>query len=307
MVAPMSSARAATHCGDSTSHGTMGTPGGRRHRAIVVRLMRFMLVDAFARGRFTGNPAAVVLVDREFGNAERQALAMEFNQAETAFVEPRGDGTFALSWFTPTSEVELCGHATLAAAAAVRTWGVADGAAPIRFITRCHGELRCSSEGDAIAMDFPATPPAPCSTPRNVQAGLGLPRETPVTCVGTAAMNLCLRLPDEASLVRVEPRLGVIAGWHPVGVLVTAPAATAGVDFVSRFFAPAVGIPEDPVTGSAHCTLAVYWAAQLGRMRLHAMQLSRRRGWLEVRLAGARVTLVGAAQITAQGQVSAFG
>jgi PhzF family phenazine biosynthesis protein len=264
---------------------------------------RFVLVDAFAHAPFTGNPAAVVLLDGEWpGDADLQALAMEFNQAETAYVRPRPDGGFDLRWFTPAREVVLCGHATLASAHALREWGAVTAEARVRFVTRSSGELTCAFDGRLITMDFPATPPAPAPVPDRAAAVLGV--AGPVICVGSAPMNLTLRLPARAQVAAARPDLPVLASWHPIGVVVTAPGEADGVDFVSRFFAPAAGIDEDPVTGSAHCSLAVYWAAQLGRTTFTALQLSKRGGRLGVALRGDRVALSGQAVTTLRGTLA---
>jgi PhzF family phenazine biosynthesis protein len=259
------------------------------------------LVDAFAHGPFTGNPAAVVWVDRELSEAYLQSLAMEFNQAETAFIWPRQDGRFDLRWFTPTREVPLCGHATLASAWAMWVGHRCPADGVIRFVTRESGELVCRIEEGRVVMDFPATPPVACEGPKDAAAVLGV--AGPVQCVGTTAMNLTLRLADEAAVRACRPDLARLAAWHAVGVTVTAKADAEGVDFVSRFFAPAAGIAEDPVTGSAHCALAVYWANELGKTRFMARQLSHRGGELEVALRGERVELRGAAVVVMRGTI----
>jgi PhzF family phenazine biosynthesis protein len=265
--------------------------------------MNFLLIDAFANQPFTGNPAAVVLLERPAPDHWLQSLAMEFNQAETAYVSPRTDGGFDLRWFTPLREVPLCGHATLAAARALKEWKLVDQGGVVRFITRQSGELRCSMfEDDQIAMDFPATPPAPAELPPETAKVLGV--SGPVRCVGTTVMNLTLALPNLEQITSAKPDFRTLATWHPVGVTITAPG-DAGVDFVSRFFAPAAGIDEDPVTGSAHCTLAVYWAGVLQKTDFVAHQLSRRGGRLSVSLLADRVALRGNALITARGTIDA--
>ena len=262
----------------------------------------FLLVDAFARAPFTGNPAAIVLLDRAWPeDGYLQGLAMEFNQAETAYVRPRDDGGFDLRWFTPAREVVLCGHATLAAAHALREWGVVSADGRVRFVTRRSGELVCAFDGHSITMDFPATPPAPAAAPAGAAAVLGV--EGPVVTVGSTAMNLTLRLPARRQVAAARPDLRVLAGWHPIGVTITAPGDEPGIDFVSRFFAPAAGIDEDPVTGSSHCALAVYWAAQLGKTKFTALQLSRRGGRLGVQFLGERVALSGEAVTTVRGAI----
>ena len=265
-------------------------------------MTNFLLIDAFANAPFTGNPAAVVFLDREWPDEPYlQALAMEFNQAETAYVRPRDDGDFDLRWFTPAREVVLCGHATLAAAHALREWGIVRADQRVRFMTRFSGELICTFDRGVITMDFPATPPTPAALPDDAAAVLRV--DGPVACVGSAAMNLTLRLPVQSQIAAAKPDLKVLATWHPIGVTITAPGDENGIDFVSRFFAPAAGIDEDPVTGSAHCTLAVYWSSQLNKTKFTALQLSRRGGWLEVELMGERVALSGKAITTARGAI----
>lgn len=204
-------------------------------------MTNFLLIDAFANAPFTGNPAAVVFLDREWPDEPYlQALAMEFNQAETAYVRPRDDGGFDLRWFTPAREVVLCGHATLAATHALREWGIVSADRRVRFVTRFSGELTCAFDRGVITMDFPATPPVPAAPPDNAAAVLGV--DGPVACVGSAAMNLTLRLPVQSQIVAARPDLKVLATWHPIGVSITAPGDDNGIDFVSRFFAPAAGI-----------------------------------------------------------------
>lgn len=264
--------------------------------------MDFCVVDAFAARPFAGNPAAVVPLDRDMNDTMRQAIAAEFNHAETAFTQARADGRFDLCWFTPTREVPLCGHATLAAAHALWEMGLAKRAEAIRFVTRVSGELICVPRGERyIQMDFPATPAAPAALPDNAAALLGV--SCPVSVVGTTAMNLTLRLASAENVRRCKPDLHAISKWHPTGVTVTAPGDEGGVDFVSRFFAPQSGVPEDPVTGSAHCTLAPYWASVLGKNTFVARQLSKRGGELAVELHGSRVHLIGQAITTMRGEL----
>ena len=263
---------------------------------------QYSVVDAFSARPFKGNPAAVVLLDGELPDDVCQSVAGEFNLAETAFVRPLPDGRFELRWFTPTREVPLCGHATLAAAHALWQWSVAKTGEPIQFETRHSGELVCTRCDDGkIAMNFPATRPVAVSLPSMAAEVLGV--AGPVICAGTTAMNLMLVLPDEAQVRECRPKLEILAGWHETGVIVTAASETAGIDFVSRFFAPQSGIPEDPVTGSAHCALAVHWSERLGKTVFVARQLSVRGGELDVRLLGERVELRGHAVTTMAGKL----
>jgi len=220
-------------------------------------------------------------------------------------VSKSNDGKFNLRWFTPTNEVPLCGHATLAAAKALLASGMAKVNEPLVFVTRYSGELRCTFIGDEIAMDFPATPLAPCPPPvpeEEMRRVLGV--EGPITCVGFTKMCLTLRLPNAKQVQACKPDMAALATWFPIGVCITAGAdaeIAPNADFVSRFFAPAFGIPEDPVTGSAHCALAPYWAAELGKTTLVARQLSRRGGELKLQLLGDRVELRGSATIVMNG------
>lgn len=265
--------------------------------------LNYLLIDAFASRPFTGNPAAVVLLERDLDDATQQVIAMEFNQAETAFVQKRADGRWELRWFTPTREVPMCGHATLAAAHALwAEWKLADHAEAIRFVNKYSGELVCTLFGDQIAMNFPATPPKPTALPSDAATVLGV--AGPVVCVGETAMNLTLALPDEAQIRLARPVMAEIARWHTTGVTITARSADGKFDFVSRFFAPQAGIPEDPVTGSAHCALAVHWSVVLGKTIFKARQLSARGGELGVRLYGDRVELRGSAVTTMRGELS---
>jgi PhzF family phenazine biosynthesis protein len=264
--------------------------------------MDYFVIDAFAAKPFSGNPAAVVPLVAPLDDPALQSIANEFNLAETAFPRRLEDGRFELRWFTPACEVVLCGHATLAAAHALWQSGAAHADQAIRFITRQSGELIGHLHPDGrIRMDFPATPPQPAPVPADAAKILGITGN--VTCVGTAPMNLTLRVPTAGHVRACRPDLAALAMWHPVGVIVTAPGDEPGVDFVSRFFAPQAGVPEDPVTGSAHCTLAPYWSAQTGRQTLMARQLSARGGQLHLELHGDRVHLVGQAITTMQGRL----
>lgn len=258
------------------------------------------LVDAFASRPFAGNPAAVCLLDRERTATWMQSLAMEMNQAETAFVLRQGDG-FGLRWFTPEAEVDLCGHATLASAHALLETGAVPAHSVIRFATRS-GELSAERAGDRIRLDFPATPVEPAPLPPGLLEALRL-REPP-RFIGRTRFDAFVEVASEAAVRAVEPdfdRLRALAGR---GVIVAAPADSPDFDFVSRFFAPQVGIPEDPATGSAHCALGPYFAARTGKTELSGLQLSRRTGEIGVRLRGDRVDLLGRAVTVLRGSLS---
>jgi predicted PhzF superfamily epimerase YddE/YHI9 len=251
--------------------------------------MRLYIVDAFTDAAFAGNPAGVVLLDEPADPDWMQSVAAELKYAETAFVETGGEGPRPLRWFTPTVEVDLCGHATLA------TGHVLGGE---QVFTTRSGELRTWAEGGWISMDFPVDPPA--ATGHEVAPAL--PGVTVVEVLA-GKWDILVRAADAAEVRAVKPDLAVIEGWRTRCVIVTAPSYKPGVDFISRVFGPAVGVPEDPVTGSAHCTLACYWAERLGRDELVGQQASARGGIVQVRLNGEQVTLAGQAVTVASGEL----
>lgn len=251
-------------------------------------------VDAFAAQPFSGNPAAVCVTSEVLPDALMQAIAAEMNLSETAFVYPEGQNIYRLRWFTPSSEVDLCGHATLAAAHVLweRT-AVAAGTA-ITFNTRS-GALTTQNEGDLIAMNFPAEPvdftQSQALMPLITQA-LGVPVQT----AGRNRMDYLAVLDSETDVRRATPDMAAVAALGMRGVIITAQAATgAQYDFVSRCFYPAVGVPEDPVTGSAHCALAPWWAARLNRPKLVGWQASARGGEVVVECLDDRVIIRGTA------------
>ena len=248
--------------------------------------IRQYVVDAFASRPFTGNPAAVCLLPHWLEDDVLQAIARENNLSETAFLVDDGE-VYGLRWMTPECEVDLCGHATLAAAHALFSHeGVNRDV--LRFHTRS-GELRVARRADGwLELDFPAQPAAPCATPAMLVSALGLtPREV------RAGMDFLVVLESERQVRALMPDMAHLASLPLRGVIVTAPGED--VDFVSRFFAPGVGIPEDPVTGSAHCALTPYWAERLGKSALKARQISRRTGELRCELQGDRVLIAGQA------------
>jgi len=242
-------------------------------------------VDAFATRAFEGNPAAVCPLERWLDDALLQAIAEENNLSETAFFVPTPKG-YALRWFTPLREVDLCGHATLAAAHVLFDH-LGYAGQVIRFETRS-GELSVERQGGRLAMNFPSIPPAPCSAPDILAQALG---ERPIEVL--AADDYLAVFDCEASVRAITPDLALLGRLDRRGVIITAPGTE--VDFVSRFFAPKFGIPEDPVTGSAHCALAPYWAGRLGKTSLTARQVSRRGGSLVCEIKGDRVLLAGQA------------
>lgn len=257
---------------------------------------RFWLVDAFASAPFEGNPAAVVLLTEPVSDPFQQRVAKEFNLSETAFLTPRGHATWSLRWFTPALEVDLCGHATLAAAWALFQEGLA--VDRVVFQTRS-GPLAVNREGGMLAMDFPALD----SWKGNVDQRLGQALGQPPCEQFGSAMDIVALFPDEATVAGLRPDFRLLAQIECRGVIATAPSEQPGIDFVSRFFAPRCGIDEDPVTGSAHCLLGPFWANRLGCATLLGRQISRRPGTVSVTVTGKGVTLKGGACIVARGEI----
>jgi PhzF family phenazine biosynthesis protein len=257
-------------------------------------------IDAFTDRPFRGNPAAVCLLDQPADPAWMQRVAAEMNLAETAFVVPQEEG-FGLRWFTPTVEVDLCGHATLASAHALWQLGRVDRQARIAFETRS-GVLTAEPDGDRIAIELPARPVSACPTPEGLEAALGAkPRQVSATMPARAHGNIVVEFYNEAEVRALAPRFDLLGGYD-FGVIVTA-KGTGRHDFISRYFAVPYGIDEDPVTGSAHCSLAPYWAERLGRTAFLAWQASARGGELDVRLLGDRVRLSGHAVTVLDGEL----
>lgn len=256
-------------------------------------------VDAFTDRPFAGNPAAVCLLEEPREADWMQQVAREMNLSETAFLVPRGGG-FDLRWFTPATEVELCGHATLASAHVLWQAGRLEPAEVAHFHT-LSGLLTARRRSDGwIELDFPARTAEPVSTPPGLVEALGA--ETPVF-VGKSRYDYLLELPSEAAVRSLQPDFGRLRTLPVRGVIATARATSAPFDFVSRFFAPGAGVDEDPVTGSAHCTLGPYWAERLGKEELLAWQASARGGVLQVRVAGERVELAGQAVTVLRGHL----
>jgi len=245
-------------------------------------------IDTFTSQAFTGNPAAVCLLNAEAEPTWMQAVAAEMNLSETAFVTPRESG-FGLRWFTPVAEVDLCGHATLAAAHLL--WEQAVTTLPeIRFHTRS-GILSARRKTHAIELDFPATPAMPAPCPKELLPALGIETSE----ILRSQYDYLVRVETEQDVRNMAPDFARLSMIDTRGVIVTAPAEHGDYHFVSRFFAPGFGIDEDPVTGSAHCTLAPYWANKLNSKRLTAFQASKRGGTVQMQLQGDRIILAGAA------------
>lgn len=265
--------------------------------------MKLFIVDAFADHRFAGNPAAVCWLDQTQTPEWMQSVAMEMNLSETAFVQPRGEvekAQFELRWFTPAVEVDLCGHATLASAHTLWTQGIVSQDQPIRFHTKS-GVLTCTRDGDLIELDFPATPAAPVDAPDGLLDALGAVQ--PVF-TGQTSFDQLVVLDSEKQIRDLKPDFGRLGKVRTRGIIVTGPSSDPQFDFVSRFFCPAVGIQEDPVTGSAHCCLGPYWAERLGKNQLSAFQASSRGGRLRIGVRGERVQLAGKAVTFLEGQLT---
>ena len=246
-------------------------------------------VDAFTDRLFGGNPAAVCLLECECGADWMQSVAAEMNLAETAFVRRLEDG-FELRWFTPTTEVNLCGHATLASAYAMWSEEVVPSDQSIRFHTKS-GLLTAQRKGGFIELDFPATPPEKGELPAGLLDALGI---EPIF-FGKTKFDFFLVVESEETVRSIQPDMQRLAKIPTRGVIVTSRSDDAHYDFVSRFFAPAVGVDEDPVTGSAHCCLGPYWSHHLAKQEMKGFQASPRGGVVRVSVKGDRVVLGGQA------------
>ncbi|MBZ5637748.1 MAG: PhzF family phenazine biosynthesis protein [Acidobacteriia bacterium] len=251
--------------------------------------VRITQVDAFTDRPFAGNPAAVCLLPEPRPDAFMRDVAREMNLSETAFLVQRG-GDFDLRWFTPTVEVDLCGHATLASAHVLWEEGRLPSDAAARFHTRS-GLLTAEKRGTLIEMDFPAEPATESEESPDLEHALGVRP----TFVGRNRLDLLVEVESEETVRLVSPDFTWLRAITTRGVIVTSRSSSPDRDFVSRFFAPAAGIDEDPVTGSSHCCLGPYWGAKLGRPRLVGYQASARGGTVNVRLNGDRVILGGTA------------
>jgi PhzF family phenazine biosynthesis protein len=261
-----------------------------------MRLIPYYHVDVFTGELFAGNPAGVCILSAFLADRIMQKIAVENRHSNTAFVVARADGDFDLRWFTPKIEDDLCGHATLASAYVLalrkhEAW-------PVRFHTRS-GVLSVAQDGDRFEMNFPARPAQPCEAPSGLLAALGLKtalvtKSRDYLVVVDRAEQVRVLLPNIAALAKLD--IGIS------GAIVTAPGE-GDVDYVCRFFAPSVGIDEDPATGSIHCTLAPYWAGRLGKDGLRAQQLSARGGCMQCTVGGDRVKIAGAARLYLQGTI----
>jgi PhzF family phenazine biosynthesis protein len=255
------------------------------------------IVDAFTNERFKGNPAAICLLEEPQPESWMQQVASEMNLSETAFIVPGAD-SYDLRWFTPVAEVDLCGHATLATAHVLWETGKFPAQKMARFMTRS-GLLTAKRDGAWIEMDFPAEPPEAAVAPEELVQGLGLiPRY-----VGRNRMNYFVEVDSEETVRTLRPDFAMLARLDARGVIVTSRSTGSAYDFVSRAFYPGTGIDEDPVTGSAHCALAPYWAKRLRKDKLIGYQASLRGGIVKVKPDGDRVYLSGQAVTVLKGQL----
>lgn len=260
-------------------------------------------VDAFTDRAFRGNPAAICILQRYPGDEWLQNVASEMNLSETAFIVPTTDANrFDLRWFTPACEVDLCGHATLAAAHTLIEQNLVDVDSPIRFQTRS-GELPCTRSGSRIMLDFPATT-ANADVDRDTAGALVAALGIREAVVMQSAFDLVVVVEDANVVESLRPDFYLLGQIETRGVMVTAKSQRPGIDFVSRFFAPRCRINEDPVTGSAHCCLAPFWAEQLGKKSLVGYQASLRGGTVHCECAGDRVRLTGHAITVMRGHLA---
>ncbi len=251
--------------------------------------MHIHTVAAFAHQPLAGNPAAVCVLSAPADERWMQRVACKMGLSETAFLHPIAGG-YALRWFTPVVEVALCGHATLASAFTLWETGALRAGEAAHFHTQS-GSLTCQREGGWIEMDFPANVCQPCSTPPGLAEALGCE----MRAVGTDGTDYLVEIADEKTLRTLKPDFTALARLPARGIIATCRSESPEFDFVSRFFAPAVGIPEDPVTGSAHCTLGPYWQARLGQSDFAAYQASPRGGIVKLSVRAPRMLLRGQA------------
>lgn len=253
-------------------------------------------VDAFAANVFSGNPAAVVPLDDWIDDNLMQQIAMENNLAETAYFVKTDKG-YHLRWFTPECEIDLCGHATLASAYVIKNF-IEPHVAEINFSTQKAGVLKASAKDGIYTLDFPSRPPQPCAVPDGLFRSLGIGNAVDVL----RSRDYFVVLPDEDAVRNAEPDFTLMAAIETVGVIVTAKGREA--DVVSRCFYPGAGVPEDPVTGSAHCNIVPYWAEKLSKTKLFCQQLSQRGGDLHCELVGDRVLMSGKCVLYLRGEIT---
>ena len=259
--------------------------------------LKITQVDAFTDRPFTGNPAAVVILDDLPPDSWLQDVAREMNLSETAFLLPHEEG-FDLRWFSPVAEVDLCGHATLASAHVLWEDGVLALDETARFHTRS-GVLLARRRDRWIELNFPIQRAEPCAAPDHLVEALGVEPQW----IGRSRRDFLVLLDGEKQVRSLTPDISLLRRLDALGVIVTGTAISAGCDFVSRFFAPRLGVDEDPVTGSAHCTLAPFWEERLGRSDLVGYQVSSRGGKVRTKVAGDRVFLRGQAVTVLRGEM----
>ena len=252
-------------------------------------------VDAFAQAPFQGNPAAVCLLNQEADANWMQNIAAEMNLSETAFLFPKNE-SYGLRWFTPATEVDLCGHATLASAHILWETGALSPERPALFDT-LSGRLTSTKNQDWIEMDFPAEPATKSALPDGMLQALG----ADPLYVGKYRMDYIVQLKDETCVKKLAPDFNALSKIQIRGIIVTAQSVDKKCDFISRFFAPGAGVNEDPVTGSAHCCLAEYWGERLKKNSLVGYQASKRGGWVKMKRSSGRVHLSGQAVTVLQG------
>ncbi len=260
--------------------------------------LRFLRVNSFTDQPFSGNPATVCFLQGPGSDDWMQSVAAEMNTGGTAFLSG-SSGEFGLRFFTPAVEVELSGHTTLAAAHALWEEGLLPSNAPARFQTKA-GPLGAERRGKWIELDFPSEPQEATDSPADLEDALGIPAHY----VGRNRFDYLVEVDSEEALCQMRPDFPLLATIPTRGVMVTSASGTRGYDFVSRFFAPRAGLPEDQVTGSAHCCLGPFWMERLGKKELLAYQASRRGGSLRVRVEGERVKLAGQAVTVLRGKLS---
>ncbi|MBK8981098.1 MAG: PhzF family phenazine biosynthesis protein [Ignavibacteria bacterium] len=261
-------------------------------------MIKIFTVDAFTDTPFTGNPAAVCIPDHEISDSLMQKIAFEMNLSETAFLTKRKDG-FGLRWFTPKAEVELCGHATLASAHILWQENIIQGSQEAVFYTVYKGILKAAKNGHEIMLNFPVNIPSSSDGNEILSKALNV---NPINVLVTDNHYL-IELNSETELRKVNPDFSLLKSLPKYGTILTCRSDDPEFDFVSRFFAPAKGVDEDPVTGSAHCVLAPYWSDKLGKNKMNAFQASERGGKLTVEISGDRVLISGSAVTVTKGEL----
>lgn len=259
--------------------------------------MKIFKVDAFTDSLFSGNPAAIVILEKWLSDDLMQKIAMENNLSETAFILKQADSHYEIRWFTPETEVDLCGHATLGAAHVILSH--LENQKPNVLFNSKSGDLKVEKSGKMYWLDFPSQPPKPVSMSKLLPEALGT-----VPLYAGYNVDLMVLVESEKIVREMTPNLQMIRNLDVRGVIVTAPSERERVDFVSRFFAPAVGVPEDPVTGSAHTVLTPFWGKRLNKKQLNAQQISKRGGNLSCIDEGERVKIGGSAVTFLEGSIS---